>query len=188
MSANGPQRARALCIMGSERPPPRNRNPPARFRLDGPETRCPLPSLSAAPTTKDTNHMAAHGNRSILGPINPYDNGLKAASYAPGGDDSLDRPVNPAPAGGDQGSTDSLDQRQAQAQAFREAQRVAGAFVGDGAAGSQLGRGPDAFSRDGQIADADGSGPADVIAPEPPVVLRRDGADPGVDGTGKTIG
>lgn len=133
--------------------------------------------------------MAAQGNRSILGPINLYDNGLKAASYAPGGDDSLDQPVDPAPAFNDQGSTDTLDQRQAQAQAFREAQRVASQFVGDGAAGSQLGRGPDTFSRDGQIADVDGSGPGDVVAPDPVGLRLRSAGGHALDGSayGKSI-
>jgi hypothetical protein len=32
--------------------------------------------------------MAAHGNRSILGPVNPYDDGARA-NYVDGGDDSL---------------------------------------------------------------------------------------------------
>lgn len=32
--------------------------------------------------------MAAHGNRSILGPVNPYDDGVQA-NYVNGGDDSL---------------------------------------------------------------------------------------------------
>jgi hypothetical protein len=104
-----------------------------------------------------------------------------------GGDDSLgQRGIYAAPAFNDQGSTDTLDRRQAQADAFREAQRIASGFDGDGAAGVQIGRGADEFTRGGQIATQGGEG--DVVAPTGPGVYRTDGADSGTDGTGKAVG
>jgi hypothetical protein len=128
-------------------------------------------------------------NRNILGPANPYDSGAKAPAYTPGGSDALDRPVDPAPAGTDQGSLDTLESRQVQAAAFREAQRVASGFIGDGAAGVQIGRGPDSLVTGGPGA-ADGAGAySDVIASEPPVITRNTGsADLDNSGPGQAIG
>jgi hypothetical protein len=86
-------------------------------------------------------------NRSILGPANPFDNHLAPAGTAGiGGDKSLDRPVDSAPADGDQGNSDTLEARTALSDAYSEAQRVSATFSGSGAAGVQLGRGNDDFS------------------------------------------
>lgn len=120
--------------------------------------------------------------RNILGPPNFYDNHLAPASDAPGGDDSLSaRPPYQAPVTSDQSSTQTEAERGGLESAYREAQRAAGAFTDAGAPGAQVGRGPDTFDTRGQIADADGSGPGDVIAPEPSIVTRAEGGD-GADG------
>ncbi len=129
----------------------------------------------------------AINHRSLFGKPNPYDNHLPPASDAPGGTNALDQSLSAATADGDQGSTDSLDRRQAQADAFKEAQRVASGIADQGAPGVALGRGPDTFWRAGAIATDGGTG--DVVAPEGDNLhLRADGGDSGVDGTGRTVG
>jgi hypothetical protein len=136
--------------------------------------------------------MAAHGSRSILGPVNPYENGLPPVNYVDGGDDSLSarQPYTAPLSVTDQTSAETRAERDGLQDAHKQAQSVASQFVSDGAAGSQIGRGPDTFSRLGTIADADGAGPGDVIAPDPVGLhLRAEGGD-GLDGSayGKAIG
>lgn len=123
--------------------------------------------------------------RNILGPS--ADNGAKAPSYAPGGDDSLSarQPYTAPLTVTDQTSAQTEAERGGLESSFREAQRVAGAFADAGAAGTQLGRGPDTFSTRGTPPT---DGPGDVVAPEPSIVTRTDGADSGIDGTGKALG
>jgi hypothetical protein len=118
------------------------------------------------------------------------DNKLPALTQTPGGDDSLGARTYVAPLTGDQESAQSEAERGGLESAFRQAQGVASQFVGDGAAGSQLGRGPDTFSRGGQIADADGSGPGDVVAPDPVGLHLRAAGGDGLDGSayGKAVG
>jgi hypothetical protein len=128
--------------------------------------------------------MAAHGNRSILGPVNPYDDGQKA-NAVDGGDDSLGQRGPVAPAHGDQQSPETQAQRDSLTAAYVESRDLASGFAGDGSAGRQLGRGADTFSTAG--GDAGATGVGQVVAPNP-LITRADGADPGTDGTGKAIG
>jgi hypothetical protein len=118
------------------------------------------------------------------------DNHLQTVTHVDGGDDSTgQRGVDPAPAGTDQGSADTLDRRQAQAQAFREAQRLAEGVTDAGAPREQVGRGPDSFDHYAPGADVKYDGTGDVVAPEPPVITRNSGAANLDDsGPGQTIG
>lgn len=102
-------------------------------------------------------------NRSILGPPNPFDDGIQA-NYVDGGSNALDTAPSSAPAGGDQGSTDTLAQRQAEANAFRAAQRDAGLISGAGAAGTVVAPAGQLQSYGGPSQD-DGTGSA-IVAPE----------------------
>jgi hypothetical protein len=106
-------------------------------------------------------------NRNILGPASPFDDGQKAATYTPGGDNSLDAPHASGPVGVTDQSSAEFAPRAAQNEAqFRQAQHLACGVTNAGAPGEQIGRGADRFALSGQIAEADGAGPADVIAPE----------------------
>lgn len=105
-------------------------------------------------------------HRSVLGKPNQLDNGLKPASAVDGG--------NPSPSGvTDQSSPETEQRRNSLELAYREARNAAGAFDGDGAAGVQIGRGPDTFSQHGPVA---GGGTGDVVAPDA-LVTRDGGAD-----------
>jgi hypothetical protein len=74
--------------------------------------------------------------RSILGPANPYDDGLPPASQVNG-----DQPLATT-AFGDQQSLDTRERRVAE---FREAQELAAKINNAGATGEQIGRGRDTF-------------------------------------------
>jgi hypothetical protein len=133
--------------------------------------------------------MASHGTRSILGDPNPYDNGLKAASYVDGGDDSLSacQPYTSPLSVTDQTSDETSAERQGLQDAYKAAQRASSRIGADAGAGGTVVAPAGQLEQLGRIADADGAGPGDVIAPKPPVVRRADGADSGTDGTGKSI-
>lgn len=78
-------------------------------------------------------------NRSILGPVNPYDDGVQA--------NRVDgrQPTSSGPT--DQASQDTQAERDAQVAAFREAQAFTSKIADDNTAGGvQLGRGPDTFT------------------------------------------
>ena len=86
----------------------------------------------------ERNAMAAHGNRSILGPVNPYDDGAKA-NYVDGGQAEL-----PSRAGQFDGITSDVSDQQSHASAgrssetqsaFRQAQVDAGLIGADAGAG-----------------------------------------------------
>lgn len=124
-------------------------------------------------------------NRSILGPANPFDNGLGGVNQVDGGSNVLDTAPSSTPAGGDQGSTDTLAARQAEADAYRQAQRAAGLVSRAGAAGTVVAPAGQLESCGGP-AQNDGTGSA-VVAPNA-YSYKRDGGDSGTDGTGRTVG
>ncbi|MGO9155494.1 hypothetical protein [Mycobacterium sp.] len=100
-----------------------------------------------------------------------------------GGTNVLDTQVSSAPAGTDQGSTDTFAQRQAEANAYRQAQRDAGLVTGAGAAGTVVAPAGQLETYGGQN---DGSG-STVVAPNA-YSYKSEGGDSGTDGTGRTVG
>lgn len=126
--------------------------------------------------------------RDIFAGNQSADNGAKAVTYTPGGDDSLSarEPYTAPLSVTDQASAATEAERGGLESAWRDAQRAAGAYVYDGATGAQVGRGPDSFATRGDIATDGGVG--DVVAATP-LVTRTDGADdPRGSAYGKSIG
>jgi hypothetical protein len=119
--------------------------------------------------------------RSILGPVNPYDNGRAPASQVDG--------QQPAATGTtDQASAETQTRRTATEAAFRQAQTLAGGISNAGAAGEQIGRGPDAFRTTGTTPTDGGTGVGVSTDSGGPLTIRTDGADEGSTGAGIAIG
>jgi hypothetical protein len=127
--------------------------------------------------------MAAYGNRSIL--PTSLDNKLAPASYVSGADSSLDeRPPYTQPTRvTDQTSAATDDDRANLANAFRDAQRDAQRIGADAGAGGTVVAPSGQFEQIGTIF----TDSTTVVAPNQ-LVTRSDGADSGVDGTGKAVG
>jgi hypothetical protein len=123
----------------------------------------------------------AIAQRNLLGSDRPYDNHQPSPATTPGN--------QPQPTGRtDQTSPETADRAAQNVAAFREAQRVSGATSFAGATGQQLGRGEDSAVLSNPAGlYGDGTGAA-VVAANGPVLLRSEGGDSGVDGTGKTVG
>lgn len=124
-------------------------------------------------------------NRDIFSALPKFDNGLAGVNQVDGGTSVLDTAPSSAPAGGDQGSTDTLAARQAEANAYRQAQRDAGMVTGAGAAGTVVAPAGQLESNGGPSQN-DGTGSA-VLAPNA-YSYKSDGGDSGTDGTGRTVG
>jgi hypothetical protein len=130
--------------------------------------------------------MAAHGNRSILGPVNPYDDGQKA-NYVPGG---LDTPQRSGVIDGDtsavtdQGGVGTAAARAAEQDAFRSAQAAAGLVGADAGAGGTI------VAAAGQAVTSPipDSPRGDLIGQGSPLVMRADGGDDPAGGAyGKAV-
>jgi hypothetical protein len=105
-------------------------------------------------------------SRDIFQNFPKFDNGLTGVNQTPGGDTSLDVHASGPRGVSDQSSAEFAPRAAQNEAAFREAQQFARGINDAGADGEAIGRGPDTFNRTGNIADANGWGPADIVAPE----------------------
>jgi hypothetical protein len=125
--------------------------------------------------------MPAQGNRDIFAGNPPADNHLPALTQTPGGEDSLSNRqpqfIPPTSVKTDQGSPETARERNDLQGAYRDAAKAARAIRNDAGAGGTVVGIPSGFEQIGHIADADGAGPADVVAPEPPIITREGGGD-----------
>jgi hypothetical protein len=118
--------------------------------------------------------------RSILGPANPYNDGKPPASYVDGQQPAASTAV------GDQQSLDTQDRRAATVSAWHGAQALAGKVSNAGAAGEQIGRGPDTFHTTGTTPTDGGTGVGVSTDSGGPLTIRPDSSTG--DGTGIAIG
>lgn len=122
--------------------------------------------------------------RSILGPVNPLDNGLAPASQVNGAE-----PMAPT----DDQASDAIGRHGDLTAAFKSSYSKHGGDKGDGSYGIPLGStgsdyGLNTSASPGSDEPSGNSGYGKGIAGELPLVTRSTGGDSGASGGGKSIG